>query len=117
MMTQSTTSFSRGDIVLVNFVFADQRGSKRRPALVLSTAVFHAGRQEVVLAAVTSNVRRNLPGDTALGDWAGASLPRPSVVTGILCTIKRGDVARVVGALTLGDLKAVEANLRIALAL
>ena len=116
-MTQSTTIFSRGDIVVVDFLYPNQRGSKHRPALVVSSASYHAGRQEVVLAGLTSNIYRRLPGDTHLTDWAAAELPLPSVVTGILQTVKRSDVMRALGSLSARDLRAVEANLREALAL
>ena len=116
-MTQSTTTFSRGDIVMVSFQYADQRGWKHRPALVLSTDAYHAGREEVVLAAITSNVHRSLPGDTLLQDWRAASLPRASVVTAILRTVKRWDVLHCLGSLAADDLQAVEAKLRVALGL
>ena len=116
-MTQRTTTFSHGRVVLVNFVYPDQRGAKRRPALVLSSHWSHAGRQEVVLAGLTSNIRRDLPGDTRLADWRSADLPMASVVTGIVQTVKRADVSHALGTLSQQDLEAVEANLRGALAL
>ena len=116
-MTQSTTRFSRGDVVVVDFLYPDQVGSKHRPALVVSSASYHAGRQEVVLAGITSNVSRRLPGDTRLADWAAARLPRPSVVTGILQTVKRSAVMRAFGSLSARDLRAVENRLREAIAL
>jgi mRNA-degrading endonuclease toxin of MazEF toxin-antitoxin module len=102
---------------MINFLFADQRGWKRRPALVLSVDAYDAGRREVVLAALTSNVQRRLPGDTLLRDWEAASLPRPSIVAAILRTVKSGEVLHILGSLTPGDLRAVERNLRTVLAL
>ena len=117
-MTQSTTTFSRGSVVVVDFLFADQRGSKHRPAIVLSSAAYLAGRQEVVVAAVTSNTRRRLlPGDTAIHELTSTELPKPSVVTGILRTVKQADVVRALGSLSAADLRAVEDSLREALAL
>ncbi len=118
MTTRSTTIFKRGSIVGVDFLFADRRGSKRRPAVVLSSAAYLVGRQEVVLAAVTSNTRRRLlPGDTAIQELSPTELPRPSVVTGILRTVKQADVTRAFGSLSARDLRAVEDSLREALAL
>ena len=99
-------------------MFANQRGSKQRPAIVLSSAAYLAGRQEVVIAAVTSNTRRRLlPGDTAIQELATTELPKPSVVTGILRTVKQADVTRAFGELSARDLRAVEDSLREALAL
>ena len=117
-MTRSTTTFRRGSVVVVDFLFADQRGSKHRPAVVLSSAAYMTGRREVVLAAVTSNTRRQLlPGDTAIQELTPTELPRPSVVTGILRTVKQADVALSLGSLSANDLREVEDSLRDALAL
>ncbi len=84
-----TTTSDRGAIVLVKFVFADEKGAKRPPALILSTEEYHTGRREVVVAAITSNVERLLVGDYRIAQWREAGLPFPSVVTGIIRTIKR----------------------------
>ena len=106
------TSYDRGAIVLVRFVFADESGAKRRPVLILSTQQYHAGRREVVVAAVTSNVGRLLIGDHKIRGWRQAGLPLPSVVTGILRTIKRDMVVDTIGVLGASDMLAVERNVR-----
>ena len=66
---RATTTCDRGAIVLVRFVFADETGAKRRSALILSTDQYHAGRREVLVAAITSNVDRLLVGDHRLAQW------------------------------------------------
>ena len=104
----NTTSYSRGDVVLVNFVYSDETGTKRRPVLLLSTDAYHAGRQEAIVAAITSNTRRILTGDTLVGQWETAGLLYPSVVTGILRTIKQEMMAGKLGSLALGDMEVVE---------
>ena len=53
----------RGDVVLVGFVFSDESGRKVRPALVISSPAYHRARQEVIVAAITSNLRRRLFAD------------------------------------------------------
>lgn len=50
--------------------------------LVASSERYHLGRGEVILAAITSNVRRLLPGDTRLAGWKDSGLIAPLVVTG-----------------------------------
>jgi mRNA interferase MazF len=117
MQTRPTTTSRRGDVVLVNFVLSDQSGSKRRPALVLSSETYHQGRQDVIIAAITSNIRRFLPGDTALASWQEAGLIVPSTVTGVLRTVTQGSVNRRLGTLPDGDFRSVEANLRLSLGL
>ena len=113
----STTSCERGDVVLVRFVFADERGAKRRPVLVLSGDDYHAGRQDVIVAAVTSNVSRLLPGDHLIEAWRDAGLPRLSVATGILRTVKRAMIERSLGRLAARDLRAFQKLLRSTLGL
>mgnify|MGYP006288582769 FL=1 len=54
------TTCKRGDLILVAFVFADEKGVKKRPALVISSESYHDHRQEIVVAAVTSNADRLL---------------------------------------------------------
>ena len=99
-------------MVLVRFVFADEQGEKRRPVLVLSTDGYHAGRAEVVVAAITSNAGRILPGDCLLKEWRRAGLAKSSVATGILRTIKGAMIDAKLGILANVDLKAVEDRLR-----
>jgi len=111
------TAYSRGDVVLVGFVFSDESGKKFRPALVLSSPAYHRGRQEVVVAAVTSNIRRRLFGDHVIADWKGAGLLFPSLVTGILRTIKRTMIDRKLGTMPKSDMQAVDRELRRSLGL
>ena len=106
-----TTDYRRGDIVLVNFVFAEETGSKRRPVLLLSSDEYMEGRQEAVVSAITSNMRRILTGDYLMVDWEDSGLIFPSVVTGILRTIKQSMIERKMGEISPRDLAEIESNL------
>ena len=106
------TSFSRGDVVLVKFVFADEKGVKQRPGLIVSTDRYHQGRRETILAAITSNVGRLLVGDYKIKAWRESGLLSPSIVTGIVRTIKHDMIASRMGVLPVGELRAVEDKLR-----
>ncbi len=106
------TSYKRGEVVLVKFVFADEKGAKQRPGLIVSVDRYHDGRREVILAAITSNIGRLLVGDYKLKGWRDAGLPFPSVVTGILRTIKQDMIVRKVGELQVAELQAVDSKLR-----
>jgi len=111
------TAFSRGDVVLVGFVFSDESGKKVRPALVLSSPPYHRGRQEVIVAAISSNIRRRLFGDHSIVDWKGVGLLFPSLVTGIVRTIKRTMIDRKLGTMRRADIEAVDGELRRSLGL
>jgi mRNA interferase MazF len=108
----------RGDLVLVPFQFSDRPVAKHRPALVISSPEYHAGRQEVVIAAVTSRIRDPLLfGDSLLEGWRQAGLPKRSVVTAILRTVKGKMVVRTLGRLPPDEVAAVDVRLREALGL
>jgi mRNA interferase MazF len=109
------TAYKRGDVVLVGFVFSDESGKKLRPALVISSSAYNRARKEVVVAAITSNVRRRLFGDHLIVDWKGAGLLFPS--TGILRTVTRGMIDRKLGVMAKVDIDAVDNGLRQSLAL
>lgn len=56
----SASSFSFGDVVLVPFPFTDQSGIKKRPAVVVLSASYNASRRDIVIMAITSQVRQPL---------------------------------------------------------
>lgn len=103
--------------MLVGFVFADESGRKLRPAVVISSLAYQRARQEVVVAAITSNVRRLLFGDHLITDWKAAGLLFPSVVTGIVRTIKRTMIDRKLGSMAKADREAIDRALRWSLGL
>ena len=102
---------------MVGFTFADESGMKLRPAVVLSSAAYHRSRQEVIVSAITSNLRRRLFGDPVLADWKTAGLLFPSVATGILRTVKSTMIHRTLGALTKPNLDAIARQVRTSLGL
>lgn len=117
-MTQSTTTFRRGAVVVVPYPFSELSVIKNRPALVLSSSEFLDNRHDVILAAITSRIRDPLlTGDYMLKDWSECGLPRPSVVTAILRTAKTYRVFRKVGEVSDRDLRSYEAVLRRSLGL
>jgi mRNA interferase MazF len=113
MTTRSTTTCSRGDIILVPFQFTDQPVAKRRPAVVISSDPYHRGRDEVIIAALTSRIRSPLlVGDHLIKEWRQAGLPKPSVATAILRTVKGNMIVRRVGSLGSGDMLEIDKQLR-----
>ena len=111
------TECNRGDVVLVSFVFSEESGAKRRPAVIVSSKAYHQVRQEAIIAAITSRTDRILVGDHLISDWQGAGLLFPSVATGIIRTIKQGMIARKLGTVPRTDMQAIDGKLRDALGL
>jgi mRNA interferase MazF len=93
-----TTGYSFGDIVLVPFPFTDQTGSKKRPAVIVSSAAYHAERRDVLIMAVTSQARptRGI-GEVQVKEWKSAGLIKPSVIKPVITTIEASLVIRRLG--------------------
>ncbi len=102
------------EVVVVPFPFAERRGVKRRPALVVSRPAFGPSGH-VHLAMITTRARRPWPGDTELRDPAAAGLPRPSLVRLKLFTLDRRLVLRSLGRLAPVDRRRVSRALARAL--
>ena len=71
----STTSYKRGDVVLIPFPFTDLTSSKRRPALVVSSDVFNSTHDDVVVIGITSQMPAHLAEDEF-------SLPTSALLSG-----------------------------------
>ncbi|MCD6219822.1 type II toxin-antitoxin system PemK/MazF family toxin [Candidatus Calescamantes bacterium] len=106
------TNYKSGDVVLVEVVFSEGIGSKKRPALVISSNHYNRSRNEVVIAAITSNIKRELFGDTKIENWREAGLIYPSLVTAIVQTIKANMIVKKLGYLSQEDFNKVKNNLR-----
>ena len=111
------TNYKPADIVLVDFTFSEGKEIKKRPALVISSNSYHNGRQEVIVAAITSNIKRVLFGDTKIDQWKEAGLLYPSLVTGIIRTIKNSMIYKKLGTLSNKDFSMVQNNIEKALEL
>ena len=102
----ATSRFSFGDVVLVPFPFTDQSGTKKRPAVVVSSHGYNANRRDIAIMAITSQVRTPLGfGEAMVGDWQGAGLIKESVLKPVFTTIEQPLVLRVMGHLSAADVK------------
>jgi mRNA interferase MazF len=100
----STTHFEFGDIVLVPFPFTNQSTSKQRPAVVVSNAAYNQAKPDVVLMAVTSQLRATAAlGEVWLGQWQQAGLLKPSAVKPVFTTLEQRLVVRRLGMLAAVD--------------
>jgi mRNA interferase MazF len=100
--------YSFGDVIVVPFPFTDQSATKKRPAVVVSSAAYHRERPDLILMAVTSQLRP-VPtvGEAAIVHWQAAGLLKPSVIKPLLTTIEARLVLRQLGRLHADDLAAL----------
>ena len=97
-----------GDVVLVPFPFTDQSGAKKRPAVIVSSSGYNASRRDLVIMAITSQVRAPLGfGEAHVVDWQAAGLIKPSVLKPVFATIEQVLVVRTMGKLSAADLRAL----------
>jgi mRNA interferase MazF len=92
--------FEFGDVVLVPFPFTSQRASKKRAAIVVSNRGYSTARPDLIVMAVTSQLRPDpRSGDVLIRDWQAAGLLKPSVVKPVFATLEQRLVLRRLGAL------------------
>ena len=100
--------FEFGDVVLVPFPFTSQTASKKRPAVIVSSRAYNTAKPDVILMAVTSQLRPNtVLGEVWLQDWKAAGLLKPSAVKPVLATLEQALVIRQLGALAPADREAL----------
>ena|SRR3989442_10691405 len=111
-----TTSYRRGDVVLVPFPFTDLSATKQRPALVVSPDSLNSARDDVVLVAITSQVPARLEADEIeipSAELNATGLLKPSIMKlSKIVTIHRDLVRKRIGCLPAPTLERVLAQIR-----
>lgn len=115
----STTTFRRGQVVVVAVSFSDHSGVKLRPALIVSADDFHRDLPDVIVCPISSQPRyysRPGRGDFPLQGWRAVGLRHPSSlrISKLLAVDKR-IIRRTLGTVSKQDLTQIEATLRRAL--
>ena len=97
----SMTDYKFGDVVLVGFPFTNLQTTKKRPAVIISNTVYQQQRPDIILMAITSQVRQPLTvGEALIQDWQTAGLAKPSVFKPLIATIEKERIIKVMGQLT-----------------
>lgn len=100
---------SIGDVVLVPFPFTDQSSTKKRPAVIISSSAYNAGRRGLIIMAITSQVRQPLGfGEALVADWQVSGLIKPSVLKPVVTSIEQGLVVRNLGEFSATDLHTLQ---------
>jgi mRNA interferase MazF len=113
----------RGDVVIALFPHASGSGSKPRPVLVVQSDVYNAKLQNLVVAAITTNLKHaadpaSVLIDVATPEGKASGLVQNSVVTCVnLATIDGSLVAKRIGRLPPPLMQRVDAGLKAAMAI
>ena len=113
---RSTTTYRRGQVVVVNVPFTGHVGAKPRPALVLSADTFHKGLPDLIVCPISSQPRfYNQPGggDHPLKHWKILGLRYPSTARlSNLMAVEKHLIKRALSPLHEDDLARIERGLR-----
>jgi mRNA interferase MazF len=106
--------FNPGDIVTVDF--PGVTGIKRRPAVVLSSAAYHATRPDTIVGLITTRTSGLGATDYELQDWAAAGLRVASVFRSFIVTLPPSANLVYIGHLSERDWTSVRMCVKVALA-
>ncbi|HEX8463131.1 MAG TPA: type II toxin-antitoxin system PemK/MazF family toxin [Abditibacterium sp.] len=107
------TPFRAGDVV--TGLFSGAVTDKSRPAVVVSSGVYHDNRPDVVLCFLTTQVAgATSPTDYVLFDWRTAGLNQPCAFRAFFVTSRKSEVTKI-GRLSDADWREVQARLQLAL--
>jgi mRNA interferase MazF len=97
-----------GEVIVVSVPFTDQTATKKRPAVVISSEAYQRERPDVILMAITSQLRpAPTVGEVNVVHWQTAGLLKPSVIKPLITTIEARLVLRQLGQLHADDQKAL----------
>lgn len=91
-------------------------GTKRRPAVILSSVAYHTHRPDVIIGLITSQPKGLGTTDYWLEDWQPAGLRVASVFRSFIVTLPASANLVVIGQLSKRDWEGVRACIKVALA-
>ena len=107
------TRYNRGDVILVPFPFSDQTVTKKRPAVIVSSDKYNVISQDIVIMAITGQMKSRLGvGEFLIEDWQAAGLLKPSAVKSAISTIEQSLVLKLLGRFSSEDLSTLEKALK-----
>lgn len=107
-------TFNSGDVVTVDF--PGVTGTKRRPAVVLSSATYHASRPDVIVGLITTQTTALGVTDYELQDWQAAGLRVASIFRSFIVTLPPSANLICIGQLSERDWQGIRACVKVALA-
>ena len=113
----SQPDYRRGEVIYADMPLMTAPGSKRRPAVIISSDEYNLLRSEVIACGTTSDIWEFPFGNYLLVDWQSAGLRQPSVVTAWPATVPQDKILRRYGQVSARDLAAIDRSLILILGL
>ena len=109
----SSRAYQFAEVLLVPFPFTNQAGGKQRPTAVISSNTYNNARADLVLMAITSQIRQPLGlAETLIQDWQAAGLIKTSLLKPVITTIEQRLVIKTLGYLSPQDTLALRASIQ-----
>ncbi|HEV8370724.1 MAG TPA: type II toxin-antitoxin system PemK/MazF family toxin [Pyrinomonadaceae bacterium] len=103
-----------GEVILLDFPGVTV--TKRRPAVIVSSSLYHRERPDVIVGLMTSQLgSASSLTDYVLEDWQHSRLWRPSAFRSFLITVSKSAITGRLGKLSSKDWSAVVQRLALAL--
>lgn len=98
------TPYEFGDVVLVRFPFTSQTAFKQRPAVVVSNRTYNSAKPDVIIMAITSQLRSQpMLGEVWITEWQASNLLKPSAIKPVFATVEQGLILKHLGSLQSAD--------------
>jgi mRNA interferase MazF len=108
-------SFKPGDVIMTTFAGVIE--TKRRPAVVLSSATYHALRPDIIAGLLTTKMQNLGDTDYILQDWKEAGLREASAFRTYIITLPPSTKSSYVGHLSERDWHGVRQAVKTSLAI
>lgn len=97
-------SLNKYDIAVVKFPFASSIKYKARPAVIISSDLYHKnGRDTVIILAISSQIDTKLNFELEITNWKQSGLLKPSLLKSTIATIENQYIIQKLGTLSKKD--------------
>lgn len=99
-MMPNMIGFEFGDIVLLSFPFTNYLEAKKRPAVVISSDAYHQYGFDVILMAITSQIKvKPAFAEVPIENWQAAGLLKRSIIKPVMFTVEKNLIQKKLGRL------------------
>lgn len=101
--------YRQGDILLIPIPFSNLKSNKKRPVLVLSNAKYNSTTEDIVVAAITSNLEEKEYAITITNNdlWEGEIKVTSNIRADKIYTLSKNTVIKKIGSVNVNVIEKV----------